>query len=128
MYGLLVAPLIWSVQLYLNYGLASHACFPDRTPRASFLPGWEQLWVVLLLVNLVCVVICAIGLLSSGYSWRRLRNPPAIAAEADNQPADTSEERLRSFAVSGLMVTGVFMAAILFNTIFLWALSTCSQA
>jgi hypothetical protein len=125
--GLLVAPLIWAVQLYLNYGLASHACFPDQTPRASFAPGWERIWVVLLVVNLVCLAICAIGLLASGYSWRRLRNRQAVAAGADSEPARTSEERMRSFAVAALMVSGLFTAAILFNTLYLWALSTCSQ-
>jgi hypothetical protein len=127
LYGLLVAPLIWAVQLYLNYGLASHACFPDGAPRASFLPGWERIWVLLLVVNLVCVIICAIGLLASGYSWRRLRNRQALAAGADSEPAHTSEERMKSFALAALMVSGVFTTAILFNTLYLWALSTCSQ-
>ena len=53
-YGLLIPPVVWAIQLELNYGLASHACFPAGTPRASFLPGWERIWVVLLVVNLVC--------------------------------------------------------------------------
>jgi hypothetical protein len=127
LYGLLVAPLIWAIQLYLNYGLASHACFSDRTPRASFLPGWERIWTVLLVVNLVCLAICAIGLVASTYSWRRLRDLQALAAEADSEPAHTSEERMRSFVVAALMVSGLFTTAILFNTLYLWALSTCSQ-
>ena len=126
-YGLLVAPLIWAIQLYLNFGLASHACFPSEAPRASFLPGWERIWVVLLVVNLVCLAICAIGLFASGYSWRRLRNQQALVAGADSESARTSEERMRSFAVAGLMVSGLFTTAILFNTLYLWALSTCSQ-
>ena len=79
LYGLLVPPLIWAIQLYLNFGLASHACFPNETPRASFLPGWERIWTVLLVVNLVCAAICAIGLLASGYSWRRLRTSAVVA-------------------------------------------------
>jgi hypothetical protein len=124
--GLLVAPLIWAIQLYLNYGLASHACFPGQTPRASFLSGWERIWVALLVVNLVCVAICAIGLLASGYSWRRLRQPGVVAEEVGGV-AYPSEERVRSFAVAALMVSGLFTAAILFNTLYLWALSTCSQ-
>jgi hypothetical protein len=81
---------------------------------------------VLLVVNLVCVAICAIGLLASGYFWRRLRNERPVAQELGGI-AYPSEERLRSFAVSGLMVSGLFTVAILFNTLYLWALSTCSQ-
>jgi hypothetical protein len=127
LYGLLVAPLIWAVQLYLNFGLASHACFPSEAPRTNFLPGWERIWTVLLIVNLVCAGLCAIGLLSSGYSWRRLRSPQTLAAGADSEPFRTSEERMRSFAVAALMVSGLFTVAILFNAIYLWALSTCSH-
>jgi hypothetical protein len=34
---------------------------------------------------------------------------------------------MRSFAVAALMVSGLFTTAILFDTLYLWALSTCSQ-
>lgn len=126
LYGLLVPPLVWAVELELNYGLASHACFPSQAPRVSFLPGWERIWAVLLVVNLVCVAVCAIGLLASGYSWRRLRNERPVEGEVGGV-VYPSEERLRSFAVAGLLVSGLFTIAILFNTLYLWALSTCSQ-
>ena len=125
-YGLLVPPVVWAVQLELNYGLASHACFPAGAPRASFLPGWEHIWVVLLVVNLVCVVFCAIGLLTSGYSRRRLRDEHSVEGEVGGV-AYPSHGRLSAFAVSGLLVSGVFTAAIFFDTLYLWALSTCSQ-
>lgn len=127
LYGLLVAPLIWAIQLYLNYGLSSHACFPSEAPRASFLPGWERIWILLLIANLVCLGICAIGLLASGYSWRRFRSRQALVAEPDSAAAHTSQERMRSFAVAGLMISGLFTVAIVFDTLYLWALSTCSQ-
>jgi hypothetical protein len=114
------------VQLYLNYGLASHACFPVDAPRTSFLHGWERLWIVLLVVNLVCLAVCAIGLITSGFSWRLWRDRRAVA-EGAGATVYNPEERRRSFAISGLMVSGLFTVAILFNTIYLWALSTCSQ-
>jgi hypothetical protein len=126
LYGLLVPPLVWGIQLELNYGLASHACFPNEAPRASFLPGWERIWVVLLVVNLVCLIIGAIGLLTSVFSWRCLRSEHPVEGKVGGI-AYPSEERRRSFAVSGLMMSGVFTVAILFNTLYLWALSTCSQ-
>ena len=47
-YGLIAPPLVWAAELYLNYGLASHACFAGQAPRASFLSGWERVWVALL--------------------------------------------------------------------------------
>ena len=126
-YGLLVPPLVWALELNLNYGLASHACFPGEAPRATFLPGWERIWTLLLVVNLVCLAICSIGLLASGYSLRRLHRSSSIQGKVGGV-AYPSEERLRSFAASGLVVSGLFTVAILFNTLYLWALSTCSQA
>jgi Na+/proline symporter len=125
--GLVVGPLIWAIQLYLNYGLTSHACFPSEAPRASFLLGWERIWILVLAVNLVCLAICAIGILASGYSWRRLRSRQALVAGADIAAVHTSQARMRSFAVAGLMISGLFTVAIFFDTLYLWALSTCSQ-
>jgi hypothetical protein len=126
-YGLLIPPFVWALELYLNFGLASHACFPDRTPRASFLPGWESIWVGLLVINIVCVAACAAGLIASGFSWRRLRVVHPVPAEEGGVP-HPAEGRLSAFAVSGLLVSGLFALAVLFNTLSLWALSTCSQA
>ena len=74
LYGLLLPPLVWAIQLYLNFGLGSHACYPNEAPRATFVQGWERTWSLLLVVNLLCAAICAIGLLASGYSWHRLRD------------------------------------------------------
>ena len=125
--GLLLPPLVWAIQLYLNFGLGSHACFPGEGPRAGFVHGWERTWSLLLVVNLLCAAICAIGLLASGYSWHRLRDEHPGERKIAGV-AYPSQERLRSFAMAGLMVSGVFTAAILFDTIYLWALSTCSQA
>ena len=87
---------------------------PEGAPRASFIPGWERIWTVLV-VNIVCAAICAIGLLASGYSWRRLRANPALAG-AISGDSYRSQGTVESFAVSGLMVSGIFTVAILFNT------------
>lgn len=126
LYGLLIPPFAWAIELYLNFGLASHACFPDGAPRASFLPGWEGIWTVLVAVSIVCAVVCAIGLISSGYSWNRFRRDPPLPEEigAVSYP---SQGRLQAFAVSGLIISGLFTVAILFDSLYLWALSTCSQ-
>jgi hypothetical protein len=127
LYGLLLPPLVWAIQLYLNFGLGSHACYPNEAPRAGFMHGWERTWSLLLVVNLLCAAICAIGLLASGYSWRRLRDEYPHEGKVGSV-AYPSQERLRSLAVAGAMMSALFTAAILFDTIYLWALSTCSQA
>jgi hypothetical protein len=125
-YGLLIPPLAWAGELYLNFGLASHACFPDGGPRSSFLPGWEGIWTVLVAVNVICALGCAIGLLTSRYSKTRIPRGRPPAEEAGGIPSP-SPGRLHAFAVSGLIVSGVFTTAIAFNFLYLLALSPCSQ-
>ena len=126
LYGLLIPPLAWAAGLYLNFGLASHACFPDGGPRATFLPGWEEIWSVLVAVNIICALACAIGLLTSRYSWGRIPRD-RLPAEAAGGIPSPSEGRLQAFAVSGLIVSALFTVAMLFNILYLLALSTCSQ-
>lgn len=126
LYGLLIPPLAWAAGLYLNFGLASHACFPDGGPRSSFLPGWEGIWTVLIAVNIICALACAIGLLTSRYSWSLIPRDRPPANEPGGIPSP-SPGRLQAFAVSGLIVSGLFTTAIVFNFLYLLALSTCSQ-
>ena len=60
LYGLLIPPFAWAVELYLNFGLASHACFPDGAPRASFLARLgRNLDVLLVAVNIICALASA---------------------------------------------------------------------
>ncbi|HLH47895.1 MAG TPA: hypothetical protein VKV96_01030 [Roseiarcus sp.] len=125
-YGLLVPPLAWSLQLLTDFALASHACFPQGTTRASFLPGWEGIWTVLLIINLVCLAASIAGLIGAFYSWRRL--PPRPAPNEHDDLLGPGEGRLRVFAASGFLISFLFTIAILFNTSSLSALSTCSQA
>ena len=100
--------------------------FPTGVRESSFLPGWEGIWTVLVAVNIICALACAIGLLTSRYSWSRIPRDRLPAEEPGGIPSP-SPGRLHAFAVSGLIVSGVFTTAIVFNFLYLLALSTCSQ-
>ena len=100
--------------------------FPTEGRERAFLPGWEGIWTVLVAVNIICALACAIGLLTSRYSWSRIPRDRLPAEEAGGIPSP-SPGRLQAFAVSGLIVSGLFTTAIVFNFLYLLALSTCSQ-
>jgi hypothetical protein len=125
-FGLLAPPAAWAFELMTNFALASHACFPMGVARASFLPGWEQVWTVLLVINIACLVVCFAGAVAAGFCWRRLLRPHRMPDEHDYL-LEPGEGRVRVFAASGLLVGMLFSVAILFNTLSLSALSTCSQ-
>ncbi len=118
-YPLLAPPLLWAFEMIVNFAVSSHACFPSGAPRADFLPGWEQAWRLALAVNVACAAAAALGLALSASLWRSLRR------RADE---GTDSQLLRVLAVSGLLVSALFTLAILFNTLSLGMLSTCSRA
>lgn len=126
-FALLAPPAAWLLQLNLNFGLASFACFPRGVTRASFLPGWEHVWSLLLAVNLLCAILGAAGIGGGLYSWLRLLRPDRPPDEHDDI-LEPGEGRLRVFAAAGVLIGALFTIAILFNTVALSALSTCSQA
>ena len=133
-YGILVPPFLWAFQESLNFGLASHACFPSATgaPRASFITGMGWVWWALLGINLGCLVLAAAGIATSYESWRRLwrdlRPDDRRREDVHDDLLEPGEPRVRVFAASGFLISLLFSIAILVNTISLWTLSTCSLA
>jgi len=80
-----------------------------------------------LAVNILCVLVAFAGGVAAGLSWMRLLRPHRLSDEHDDI-LEPGEGRVRVFAASGLMVGILFTVAILFNTLSLSVLSTCSQA
>jgi hypothetical protein len=131
-YGILIPPLLWAFQESLNFGLASHACFPHATPRAAFIAGMAWVWCALPGINLGCLVASAAGVATSFYSWRRLWRDllPDDRRREDvhDDLLEPGEPRVRVFAASGFLISLLFSIAILCNSISLWTLGTCSLA
>ena len=118
-YPILAPPLVWAFQLYANFAISSHACFPSEAPRADFLPGWTHVCNTTLTVNIVCAIASAVGLLLAASMWR------AVRQDGESGPL---WERLNAEALSGILISALFTVAVLFNTVSLGSLSTCSRA
>lgn len=116
-YPLLAPPFVWAFQLMLNFAMSSHACFPFGASRADFLPGWEREWQWALAVNIICALASALGLLLSGSLWLSLRRGSRVG----------KDDVLRVLILSGALISALFTVAILFNTIYLGILSSCSR-
>ncbi len=109
---LLAAPLAWSAQLLLNYGIASHACFPADAPRAA--PIWGWLHSGLLAINLASLVIAIAATVVSLIIWRRTSKE---AAGGHHHLIDVGQGRTRFFAIWGVWSGVWFIVQILFGTI-----------
>lgn len=126
-YGLFAPWVAWGAEQLTDFALASHACFPAGESRAAFLEGWHGVWSVMLAINIALLVISAAGMATSLLSWRRLWREQRHKDE-HHWLLEPGEGRVRVFAASGFLVSLLFTIAIIFNTISLTALSTCSQA
>jgi len=111
--ALLAPPLVWAAQLFLDYGLASHSCFPSEAPRpAPSEPGALFGW--LLAINLIALVIAIAATATSFVIWRRLRGE---AAGGHAHLIEAGQGRTRFFAVWGVWSGVWFILQILFQTI-----------
>jgi hypothetical protein len=111
-FGLVAAPTAWAAQLVINYGLASHVCFPGDRPRTVFTTGEGSIWLFLLTVEGIAVVIAFAGAMTAYRSWA------ATHAEAHGDTEDLVEAgrgRTRFLALWGLMTSLGFAVAILFS-------------
>jgi len=127
-YGMLAPPAFWAFQEWVNYGVASHACFPFNVPLPNFLPPMGWTWWFLLGVNLGCLLGSAVGLYTSYRSWRRLLRPRERREEDEHDNIlEPGEGRIRAFAAAGLLISMLFTIAILANLESIGAISTCSR-
>ena len=131
-YGILIPPLLWAFQEYLNFGLASHACFPDGAPTPTFTHGMSWVWWALLTVNLACLFASLAGVGTSYWLWRRLLRglDPRDRRREDvhDDVLEPGEPRVRVFAASGFLMSLLFSIPVLANSISIWTLGTCSLA
>lgn len=122
--ALLAPPAAWFLQLCVDYGVTSMACFPRQAPLP---PGWNRLpeaWSGSLALNLAALAIACIATGVSWWIWRRARH---TAPGEDAGLAEAGEGRTRFLAVWGIW-TGVWFAIdILFNTIAVFEVGTCGS-
>lgn len=125
LFGALIAsPLAWSAQLLLNYGLASHACFPSDAPRASLSTGWEWAPRAIIAINLFCLLIAIAASLVSASIWRRTREE---AAGGHAGALDVGQGRTRFFAIWGVWAGVWFSLQIVFATIAAFWVPPCGS-
>lgn len=119
-FALLGAPVAWSLQLLVNYALASHACYPHETPLAT--PLWTSLWPILLSVSVLAI---AIGTVTAVIAWRNWQKVQHEHIGEEHHLLEVGEGRTRFLAMCGLLTSGMFLLALVFTTINLWLVPLC---
>ena len=120
LFGLIAAPLAWIVQTSLNYVVASRACYPFQTRQLQ--TANDGLWPALIIATVVALVI---GIAAAGAAWHAWRMTREEHYGGGHHVMDVGEERTRFLALAGLLISGLFAAAVIFNAVGLFLISPC---
>jgi hypothetical protein len=120
--GLFAAPALWSIQQLLGYSVLAHRCFPATVPLDGRSPGGP--WVLALVVTIIAIVV---SLAAGGVSLRAWRRSSAERAAGNEEASllEVGEGRTRFMAYGGLLLSGLFLVAVLFSGISLLVLPHC---
>jgi hypothetical protein len=122
--ALLASPMAWTLQLLVNYGLASHACFPREAPHPTAIPGWGWTWSASLAINLVALAVACAATVVAFRLWQRTSTE--VHGDHDRL-LEAGEGRTRFLAVWGIWAGVWFALSIAFNTILVFEVPLCGS-
>lgn len=103
-FGLLAAPIAWSLQELINVTLTGLACYPHELPLAT--PLWAHLRAISAAVEAIAVVACIAAGLVAFASWRKSRHEKPGDA---HQLLGNGDGRTRFIAMAGIMASLLFL-------------------
>ena len=119
-FGLLGAPVAWSVQTLINLPISAHACFPRGTPLEA--PATGALRGILFVVSIAAIAVGLAALLTAAQSWRKTRDEHQTRAgrgsqhESGTALAETGEGRTRFMAGAGVLTSFTFLLVSVVHT------------
>ncbi len=120
-FGLFGGPAAWSVQLLVNYPLAAHFCYPGKVPLSEATFG--GLLAVLISVNALMLLTTLAAGATSIVIWRAARD----RADGPHDPVlETGPGRVRYMAYAGMLLSGLFLIAVLMSAMPLFIVPACS--
>lgn len=121
--GLFGAPVAWAFQIALSEPLAARACYPNRTPLPE--PSWEGWSVVMPAVSLACLAFALLSGWAALAAWRGQTILEPIAGR--DESLWLRRGRIRFLSRLGLMSSGLFIVAVVFNTLAVFLVPLCSS-
>jgi hypothetical protein len=122
LFGIAAAPMVWSTQMLSSSSLAGYVCYPHAAPLS--IPLWGGWRPVLFAIAGVSIAVAVFGGLVSLRNWRRtFQERPGSA----HHLLDLGEGRTRFMAMGGMLISGLFVYAILFGLTALWLVPPCGS-
>lgn len=119
-FGLFGAPAAWALQTIADYSLVAHYCYPSDAPlRAPTVGGVRGLGLA---VSAIVLIVVLLALATAFHSWREIRH----GHDAEHHElAEVGEGRARFMALAGILLSVVFLFAVLMNAVPLITDSLC---
>lgn len=122
-FALLAAPLAWLAQISVNYGVASHACYPGAEPFLVMVAQWP--WPVVTAVNILSLVVAVTGSAIAYRTWQLTRGE---ASGDIGKTVEAGEGRTRFLSVWGILASAGFAIALLFSLVAIVGVPPCGYA
>lgn len=122
LFGIFAGAAAFSVQLMLNYGMASFSCYPRGAPRTELVTGWGWVWDGMLAINLAAFCISVAAAYAGWHAWRTTRGEHT---GGHGELLERGEGRTRFLGYVGLVFGALFASAIVFDVIALAIVPQC---
>lgn len=119
-FGLFGAPIAWSIQELVSYAVVAHACYPGRQPKVG--GTISGTWSITLIVCLLTLVVGLAAGITAYRSWSRSR---AEHGATEHHPLEHGEGRTGFMALSGLILSSIFLLNLVMNAVVLFLVPAC---
>ena len=107
--------------MLVNYPLAAHFCYPGKVPLSE--STFRGLWAALISVNALMLLTTLAAGATSIVIWRAARD----WAEGTHDPLlESGSGRVRYMAYAGMLLSGLFLIAVLMSALPLFIVPACS--
>lgn len=119
-FGLLGAPLAWSLQLLIGYAFSANRCFPGtqlqlHTPTTG-------INTALVVMTVVALLIAAAAGVTAWRSWKATHHEEGGKEE---EALEVGEGRTRFMALSGMLLSVLFGLAVFFSGLSPFVVPAC---
>ncbi|HWE47517.1 MAG TPA: hypothetical protein VG407_15955 [Caulobacteraceae bacterium] len=123
LFGTFGAPAAWGVQFVVNYAIAADSCGKQGAPLRLLPPGYGLEPIFLYIINVAAIVVAIVAWF---VSRRFERSVPHDTPTGIDAILRIVEVRTLFLARAGLINSALFLAAILFDTVYLIGVPQCS--
>jgi hypothetical protein len=118
-YGILGAPAAFAVQEMLDWLVSSGACPSGAPSDVGGVPLFTNTRAILWAVGAAAIIAAAVALWIGITAWRESHDPSFLSIKA--------QRRTDYLAATAMLVSAVFLVAILWQTVALFVLPTCEM-